>query len=52
MTTCSLELEFVPRYKLWIYCQQFEINCLSGENKLFIILFKLAQLAKFELALI
>ena len=52
MTTYILELKIVLYYKWWNYCLQFKINRLSGEIKLFIILFKLAQLVKFKLALI
>ena len=51
MTTSSLELKFVLRYKWWNYCLQFKINELSGETKRF-LLFKLAQLLKLELTLI
>ena len=38
--------------QMWNYCLQIKINRLSGETKLFIMLFKLAQLDKSELALI
>ena len=46
MTTCSLELKVILCYKWWNYYLQFKMNKMSGENKLFIILFKLAKLVK------
>ena len=52
MTIHSLELKFVQCYKRGNYCLQFKMNKLSGEFKLIVILFKLAQFVKFELALI
>ena len=51
MNTCSSELEFVLCYKWYNYCSQLKINRLSGEIEIFIILFKLAELVKFDLAL-
>ena len=52
MTICNLELKVALGYK-WLYCYlEFTINKLSSKTKLFIILFKLAQLVKFVLSLI
>ena len=48
MTDCSLELKFILCYK-YIYLQ---LKKISGETKLFITLFEIDQLVKFELSLI
>ena len=45
-------MKFVLCYKWWNNFLKFKINKLSGQTKLFVMLFKWGQLVKLKLALI